>query len=555
MKIKYIRANNSPFMNNELSKAIMVRSRLRNTYLKLKTIESRDAYKRQRNYCVSLLRKIKKNFYEHLNPNLISDNRKFWKHVKPFFSDKTPRNSNIILSEGNEIISNPETYAEIFNNFFSDAVKDLDIDRTLHIDCMTYSDDPVEKAIKSFKNHPSILRILQEGYSENKFSFDPISESSIHNVIINMDSSKAYQTDNIPPQILKDNVDICTIALSSDFNRCIYNVIFPNNLKHADITPAFKKAERLRKINDRPVSILPTFSKVYEKLLYQQIYKYFNGIFSKYLCGFRKDHSTQHCLLFMLESIKNAPNKGLCTGILLTDLSKALDCITHDLLLAKLHVYGFSKQSINLVSNYLCDRIQRTKIGEKYSTWRNVIYGVPQGSILGPLLFNIYINDLFLFSQHFNMTNYADDCSPYEFSGSIDDVILKLQNDSLCLLEWYESNYLKPNPDKWHLLLTDKGDNYSVLIGTEVISNSMDEKILGVYFDNKLNFNTHLTKLCKKAGQKLHALARVSNFMSINQRKMIMNAFIRSQFSYCPLIWMCHSRTIHSIINNIHRER
>ena len=255
----------------------------------------------------------------------------------------------------------------------------------------------------------------------------------------------------------------------------------------------------------------------------------------------------------MLESIKIALDKGLFTGILLTDLSKAFDCISHDLLLANLHVYGFSKQSLNLVSNYLCDRIQCTKISEKYSTWHNIIYGVPQGSILGPLLFNIYINDFFLFSQHFNMTNYADDCSPYEFSGSIDDVILKLQNDSLCLLEWYESNYLKPNPDKWHLLLSDKGDNYSILIGTEVILNSMDEKILGVYFDNKLNFNTHLTKLCKKK-QKSHALARVSNFMSINQRKMIMNAFIRSQFSYFPLIWMCHSRTIHSTINNIHER-
>ena len=545
MKTKYIRANNSPFMNNELSKAIMVRSRLRNKYLKLNTVESRDAYKKQRNHCVSLLRKVKKNFYENLNPSLITDNKIFWTQMKPFFSDKTPRISNITLSEGNEIINNPATCAEIFNNFFSDAVENLDIDRTLHVDCLINSDDSVENAIKKFENHPSILMIFQEGYAKNNFSFDFISESSIHSIISNIDSSKAYQNNNIPSQILKDNVDICTVFLSSDINTCIYNGIFPNNLKHADITPTFKKSERLYKTNYRPISILPTLSKVYEKLFYNQIYNYFNEIFSKYLCGFRKGQSTQHCLLFMLESIKNALDKGLCTGNLLTDLSKAFDCISHDLLIAKLHAYGFSKTPLNLISNYLGNRIQRTKIGDKFSTWRKIIHGVPQGSILGPLLFNIYINDLFLFSQNFNMANYADDCSPYEFSGSIDEVILKLHNDSLCLLLWYESNYLKPNPDKWHLLLSVKGDNHFIKIGTEIIVNNTEEKILGVYFDNKLNFNTHLTKLCKKASQKLHALARVSNLMSIRQRKIIMNAFIQSQFSYCPLIWMCLEIFIH----------
>ena len=219
MKTKYIRVNNSPFMNKELSKAIMVRSRLRNKSIKLKTIESRQAYNKQRNFCVTLLRQVKKDFYENLNPALISDNKKFWKQVKPFFFDKTPSNSNIMLSEGKKIISDPTQCADIFNNFFIDSIKNLDIDRTLYTDTSINSNDPVEKAIEKFKNHPSIIRILQEGYSDNNFSFDLISDLDIQNVINKIDSSKAYQKGNIPPQIIKINADIYSMTLVYDVHK------------------------------------------------------------------------------------------------------------------------------------------------------------------------------------------------------------------------------------------------------------------------------------------------------------------------------------------------
>ena len=140
--------------------------------------------------------------------------------------------------------------------------------------------------------------------------------STTREVILNTDTSKAYQIDIIPPKLIRENEDICSFVVSSDVNRCIETGKFPNNLKKADITPSFKKGDHLSKVNYQP-----TFSKIYEKILFQQIYEYFNKIFSKYLCGFRKGHITQHCLLFMSECLKNALDKGLCSGILLTDIT------------------------------------------------------------------------------------------------------------------------------------------------------------------------------------------------------------------------------------------
>ena len=339
-----------------------------------------------------------------------------------------------------------------------------------------------------------------------------------------------------------------------DFNYSVTYGIYPDNLKHADVSPVFKKGDRFDKENYRPVSILSALSKIFERLFYYQINDYMNPKLSMYECGFRKNMSAQNCLLFMLEKRRKCVDNKGSTGVILTDLSKAFDCLIHDLLIVKLNAYGFDYNSLKLVYSYLSNRLQRVRVNCNYSSWNEIIFGVPQGSILGPLLFNIYLNDLFMFYKDSDIANYAVDNSPFSCNEDVESVILQLENDSKTLLTWVTNNGFKANPDKFHLILNNPDEKYFIQIQNFQIYNSNCAKLLGIKIDNSLSFTEHVTDLCSKASQKLHALCRVAQFMKSGQRRIIMKAFINSQFGHCPLVWMFHSRKLNNRINKIHER-
>ena len=175
------------------------------------------------------------------------------------------------------------------------------------------------------------------------------------------------------------------------------------------MTPVHKKGSRCYKGIYRPVSILSSLSKVFERCLHKQIFDFFDTILSKYLCGFRKGHRAQHCLIALLEKRRKNIDPGLEFGILLTDLSKTFDCLPHDVLIAKLFAYGFDDKTLLFIYDYLRYRKQRNKIADSYRSWQEILYNVPRGSMLRPLLFNADLCDLFITTSHYNIANFADD--------------------------------------------------------------------------------------------------------------------------------------------------
>ena len=226
--------------------------------------------------------------------------------------------------------------------------------------------------------------------------------------------------------------------------------------------------------------------------MYNQLYNYFDNIVSPNQFGVRKGHSAQQCRLVMIEKFKEATDKGHEFGALLIDLSKTFDCIDHKLLIAKLHSYGISLSSINLLSSYLNNRTQRIKINDCFSLRHEIEYGVPQSSILGPLLFNIDLIDLFFICENDDIASYADDTTPYTCARDTPTVISELQSTSEKLFNWFEKNHLKANPEKCHLLLSSKSSIETKIGGVSVKSSKM-ETLLGVSIDSELNFENHIS--------------------------------------------------------------
>ena len=218
-----------------------------------------------------------------------------------------------------------------------------------------------------------------------------------------------------------------------------------------------------------------------------------------------------------------------------------------------MHAYGLDLALLKILQDYLTNRKQRKKVDSFYSSWEKILSGVPQDSILGPLLFNIFICDMFLILRTTSFTGYMDDNTPFVVKENTTNVIKILEDIGENLIKWFSDNQMKLNTNRFQVLLNSQGPK-TTKIGNLCIKNSSCEKMLGINFDYKLKFTNHIENICKKASQKINALDRIAPYMGICKRRTLMNAFFKSQFNCCPLIRLCCSRSLNNKIDRLHEQ-
>ena len=547
LKSKKVRGNQKPFVTKELSKSIMKRSRLRTKYNKWKSRENFVAYRLAKRECDILTEKAKSQYFSNATSKGLMTNKEFWKVMKPALTNKGIISSDaIILEENGELVSDESRLVEIFNDHYINIVEstmgappvslgnpsDPNLDsETVKVILDRFRDNPIISKIRSAKNDTTT----------ESFSLPNATKEEINFIMKKIDPSKSCGPDKIPPKIVKMCADILDGTFASIINDMVSKNRFPTNAKNANVPPIYKKDDRSNKINYRPVSLLNTFSKILERWVQEKIGPFVNKILSKFISAYRKKHSSNHVLLRLLEEWKLHLDDKNFVGAVLMDLSKAFDCIPHDFLIAKMDAYGFDFNTLVFFYSYLKRRRQNVKINNVFSTFQVLLSGVPQGSILGPILFNIFINDLFLWINDASLHNFADDNTLSAFAKTIQELVSILEKESEVAIKWFRDNGMSVNPEKFHGIVINRCGRYPDVhkmnfagfeITTEKIVN-----LLGVDLDYKLNFNKHIGSLCKKGAGQLNAICRMGKHVGENEKRVLIQSFVQANFNYCPLVW------------------
>ena len=481
-----------------------------------------DKYKAQRNSVTSLKKFNKrKNVLDDLNANSARNNLKgVWKTVKLA--------ANMAPTGNPQDVKKCSLDPDILNQHFSTIGPKIQSAIPLH-DNIEYRD--------FLPNVPPGINLDE---------FNEVSCDDVSAYIETISSSKS-NFDIMPLKIFKLIIPHIIIPLTHVINLSLKTGVFPNFCKQTRVTPIYKEGDKNDVDNYRPISILPVIAKCIEYFVSLQITSHMeeNKLFSNQQYGFRKNYSTTYLMLDLFDEIYNSKSKLKKPAIIFLDIRKAFDTVHHDILINKLKHYGIGGRALIWISNFLHDRYQCTKIGNCISSFLEILCGIPQGSILGPLLFSIFINDLETVCNLSIPYLFADDGALF-FDNICRNSFINMKIELLTVKKWLDVNKLSLNlgKDKTKFMVFDNAKQCDkISIGDIVIDECKTKKYLGLIVDNELKFNKHIDYIKTKIGKRIGAMYRCKSLLPIKYRKMFANSLVLPIFDYLDIIYNKATKT------------
>ncbi|CAH2095156.1 unnamed protein product [Euphydryas editha] len=508
LKIVKIKHLSAPWLSEDLKKLIAKKHRAKSNFRANSSDANREKYHRIRNRCNTMCRDAQRR---HIHTSVENgDTAKVWKFLKSLGVGKLTNNS-----------SPNNIDVELLNKHFSSSSLLDDIERNRTLNFLSKLPTP----------------------NFQPFNFLPFSECDVKRHIVSI-SSNAVGTDSVGRNMILPILDIILPILTYILNESIFSGHFPKAWKSAQIIPIPKKPNPSDFSDFRPISILPFLSKVLEKLVHHQLSTYLNehSLLNSFQSGFRPGHGTVSALIKVTDDIRWGMDNKQITILTLLDFSNAFNVVDHEILVSLLRSFNISPPVMSWFQDYLEGRRQRIKIDESFSSWHEVRAGVPQGGVLSPLLFTIFINSI---SQ--NLTSlyhmYADDLQIYTRSSldNLSSAVASTNSDLATICQWSKSFGLKVNPSKSQTIVIGSPNIVSridwsrispILYDNVIIPYSSVVKNLGIFFYVNLSWVHHIKELSKKTFAAVRSLRRLQSFLPISTKTMLAQSLLLSVLDY-----------------------
>ena len=519
--VKRINSNavHKPWLTAGIKQSIQNKNKLYKKLIK-RPITYGPVYRQYRNTLTKVIRCSKNKLYQEQLNNCTGNSKQTWKTLNKILGKNGNSQSKLIRID-DTLTDDANIIANKFNEYYSSIA--------------TTVTGNLAAANRDFREY-------LEPRNVEMIDWQPTNEAEVKRIVNKLNNVKPGP-DKIPISIIKKNIDFLCPILTHLVNLSLTSGVFPTVHKRGIITPLYKNNDRHDITNYRPICLLNAISKLLEKIASQRILKHLeeNNLLTNAQNAYRKGRGTETAVTKFVNDVLRGFDDNKFTIAVFLDLTKAFDCVSHEILIKKLEYYGINNLALNWVRTYLNSRQQVTKFNGILSTIQTTNIGVPQGSILGPLLFLVYINDLANLRMSGELLLFADDANKYESGENFFSLLESVNRNLTEIVQWFLSNKLAINLIKTEAMVLSRKPVYfplpPVILGNDPICYSHAFKFLGVIIDHKLSWKFHINKIRNKLSSVCGVMFQIRNKITTRIAKLVYNSLALPHLSYCSVIW------------------